>query len=408
MISAPAGKPRLLIVGPVPPPYIGPAVATVRLVDSSVLKQSFDIDFLDTSDPDGQKDIGRFSLRNVRMALQHGRQCFQLLRDRQIDVMYVPIARGLWGFVRDILFLVPARLIGTRVVVHLRAGRFDLCHDYGAFGALLARFALTSVSRGIVLGESLREVYGDSLDQDRVRVVPNGMDLTGWDYERWAESRRSHSRFSIAYVGNLRHDKGAHVMLEALPAIRRAIPDVKVTFAGKWGSVGYRDLCMKLVAAGDLQEAVTFIDGIDESGKKELLAASDLSVFVPVMPEGAPWVVLEAMSAGLAVVGTPQGTMHEVIVDGETGYIIPPSDPDALARRVVDLARDRKKRERLGREGRARVEAFYTVDVTDRTLREVAIEALCEVPASRATSRKKVGSVESYGEPVRVGATTAG
>lgn len=370
-------KPRLLLIGPMPPPYIGPAVATERLVNSPVLREAFEVELLNTGDPKGLDDIGRFSLHNVSEALSKGLKCLGALIMRRPDVMYVPIDRALWGFLRDLLFLVPAKLLGVKVVIHLRAGRFDLIHDFGALGRMVARVGLWCASRAVVLGETVRDVFGDFVPQERIRVVPNGIDLNNWPRPAIVSvDAGAGESFHIVYLANLFRDKGAHVLLEALPAVLRKAPWVKVSFAGEWIDLSFRDYCMELVEKNKLAGNVEFVGVVGGEKKKSLLASADLAVFVPVKPEGLPWVVLEAMASGKPVIGTPQGTMKEVIVDGETGYLIPPDNPEILAERILRLVHDRAERHRMGMAGRSRVENIYNEVASHRVLAEAAIEVI--------------------------------
>jgi glycosyltransferase involved in cell wall biosynthesis len=367
-------RPRLLIVGPLPPPYIGPAVATERLLASPVLREAFELSFLDASDRHGFEGIGQFNRHNVTLALSHAWSCLKLLVRERPDAIYVPIARGFWGFVRDLVFLVPARLLGARPIVHLRAGRFDIIHDNGAIGRLVARFGLGCAARGIVLGETVRDVFGGYLRDRDIRVVPNGLELTGWDAGRWALERERDDRFRIAYVANLYEDKGIHVMIEAIAEVRHAVPNVEVTFAGDWLDLGYRDRCLELVERLGVGDIVRFAGRVDLAGKQELFARSHLAVFVPVKPEGLPWVVLEAMAAGLPVIGTAQGTMAEVIVDGETGVIVPTGDARALADVVIAIANDPDRRRALGRASRRRIDERYAEERTHGMMAAVVRE----------------------------------
>jgi len=86
--------------------------------------------------------------------------------------------------------------------------------------------------------------------------------------------------------------------------------------------------------------------------------------------EGMPNVVLEAMAAGRAVVATAVEGTAELVISGETGWLVPPRDPEALGRALLQAARDPGLCRRLGRNGRARVEAEFslarTVDAYDR------------------------------------------
>ena len=374
--ATPTIRYRLLIIGPLPPPFIGPAIATRRLLESRVLAEHFDIDFVDTSDPGGFDGIGRFGWHNVSMAFRHGARCIRALVSRRPDAMYVPIARGLWGFVRDLLFLIPARALGTHVFVHLRAGRFDIIHDHGWLGRAIAKIGLSGVDQALVLGSSVMRVFGDAVPSDRISIVPNGMNLEGWNASAWSLDRASTSGVRIAYIANLYRDKGIHVMIEAMALLKEQSLDVSVTFAGDWGNDPYRLECMSAVDRHGLRDRVHFAGRVDESQTRKLLAASHITAFVPVKPEGLPWVVLEAMSAGLPVIGSPQGTIPEIVIDGETGFIVPSGDADALASRIAKLSNDPQLRERLGSAGRRRVEEHFTEEKAHRQLAAVVLDCI--------------------------------
>lgn len=97
----------------------------------------------------------------------------------------------------------------------------------------------------------------------------------------------------------------------------------------------------------------------------ELLAGSHLFVLAS-RSEGMPLSVLEAMAAGLPVVASRVGGLPELVVEGETGFLVPPGDPSALADAIGRLLDDPQLRERLGSAGRARVEASFRLDLSLR------------------------------------------
>ncbi len=373
MISRNSSPPRILIVGPTPPPHIGPAFATRRLVDSPYLRERFQVDLFDISDRDGFDGIGTLDWNNVSLALRHGAGFLKALLTRRPDVVYVSIARGFWGFLRDTTFLAPARALGIPVVAHLRAGRFDIMHDNGAVGRLVGRAGMRMVERGVVLAEPLRELFSGMIPSGKIRVVTNGLPLD--PYVQPAE-RPSGSRFTIAYMSNLFRDKGIHVMIAAIPEIRVSAPDLLVRFAGQWIDPRYEQECRALVDSLGVAGNVEFLSPVTGQAKKAFLEGSDLVAFVPVKPEGLPWVVLEAMAAARPVIGTPQGAMREVIVDGVTGILVEPGNPGRLAEAVRSLILDRDRMRRMGSAGRARVEARYSEEAAHRDLAELFLEVV--------------------------------
>jgi glycosyltransferase involved in cell wall biosynthesis len=97
----------------------------------------------------------------------------------------------------------------------------------------------------------------------------------------------------------------------------------------------------------------------------DLLAEAQVFVLA-TRSEGLPFSVLEAMAAGLPVVASRVGGVPELVVEGETGFLVPPADPSALAGALDGLLADPDLRERLGAAGRARVEGRFRLDVSLR------------------------------------------
>ena len=106
-----------------------------------------------------------------------------------------------------------------------------------------------------------------------------------------------------------------------------------------------------------------------------LMAALDLLVH-PAREEGIPNVIMEAMAAGKPVVSTAVGGVAELVRDGVDGRLVPPDDPAALARAVLELANDPERRRRMGEHGRERVLRTCSlermIDQYEELLREVA------------------------------------
>ena len=91
----------------------------------------------------------------------------------------------------------------------------------------------------------------------------------------------------------------------------------------------------------------------------DLLAAADLFV-LPSLWEGLPMALVEAMAAGLPVVATEVSGTRAVMVDGETGLLVPPGDVPALARAITALLCDPARAAAMGAAGRRRVETYFS------------------------------------------------
>ncbi len=93
--------------------------------------------------------------------------------------------------------------------------------------------------------------------------------------------------------------------------------------------------------------------------------------------------VLEAMSVGLPVIATDRGCLRETVLDGMTGFIVPPNSPETIAEKIIQLIRDPDLRERMAAAGRKRFELNYTQDRFVRRLEAVFMKALHSAPGYR-------------------------
>ena len=348
--------PRVLVIGPVPPPYHGVAVMTRALLDSG-LAERFEVLHLDTSDRRDVANIGRLDLGNVQLALVHGTRFMRLLARSQMDVVYAPLSQNTLGFLRDALFLVPALAAGVPVVLHLHGGRYgEFVRSAPVPVRGLARSIFKRASRVIVLGETLRGMLRGLVADGQISVVPNGVA----DAAVAPRESAGGARMRIIFVGNLIPSKGYTELLDAVQTLLDEGMDVDVTFAGGVADAAVHGKALAGVRYGE--DRVRFAGSVDAHVRAELLAASD----VLVLPshygnEAHPLVLLEAMAAGLPVVSTRHAAIPEIVVDGATGLLIEPRDTAGLAAALRRLAQRPDERLAMGRAARRRYEERFTL-----------------------------------------------
>jgi glycosyltransferase involved in cell wall biosynthesis len=177
----------------------------------------------------------------------------------------------------------------------------------------------------------------------------------------------------IGALGNLRPEKDLETFLFAARGILDAIPSVQFLIVGDGpGANKLKRLADDLHLSASLQ----FLG--ERSDVPDLLAALDI-LMMSSYSESFPNAILEAMSMGKPVIATNVGGIPELVEEGETGFLVPPRDPMAIADRALSLCRDSARRLRMGQAARACVESNFTVqDVTaklegiyDRSLREL-------------------------------------
>ncbi len=176
----------------------------------------------------------------------------------------------------------------------------------------------------------------------------------------------------LGTVANLLPLKGYEVILDALPAILAAVPTVHYLIIGGGGAEYYARLKAITVEQG-IADRVHFA-GFQES-VGSYLSALDLYVH-PSLKEAFGLAVVEAMAMGKAVVATTTGGLPEVVLQGETGLLVPPGDVESLAETVVSLLQNRVRREQMGNRGMARAHERFSLNASVAQMEHLYDEVL--------------------------------
>jgi glycosyltransferase involved in cell wall biosynthesis len=192
------------------------------------------------------------------------------------------------------------------------------------------------------------------IDPDRLAVIPNGVDPRPFDDARAADRIALGVPDGVPlalYVGRLELQKGLTHLLDA--AARVASLHICLT-----GDGPYRDRLIE-----QARELPTLDGRVHWLGRRSdvpaLLKAADFLV-LPSLWEGMPNVVLEAMAARRAVVATAVEGTEDLVVPGETGWLVRPADSEALAAALREATTDRDRLIKFGEAGRLRVETHFT------------------------------------------------
>ncbi|MGE5756003.1 MAG: glycosyltransferase, partial [Planctomycetaceae bacterium] len=287
---------------------------------------------------------------------------------------------------------------------YLRAcGPFDIIHGHSAKGGALARLAglgtrtpvlytlhgyvamdpglarrkrlfyhllewvLSRASERIIAvsPEERRSCVRGGLGHARVVLIPNG--IAPIAYPPRPEARRglglAEDCLVAGFVGRLVDQKAPDVMIRALADVAPAASRLRLAVVGSGPLEGpLRDLAGRLGVA----DRVLWLGERDSTG---VLPAFDLFV-LPSRKEGLPYVVLEAMAAGLPILATAAAGVELLVRPGHNGLIVPPDRPDLLAAALEELISDPPGLRRRGRNARERAAQFTAEGMVDRTIAE--------------------------------------
>ncbi len=245
--------------------------------------------------------------------------------------------------------------------------------------AFAARRLVGVFDRVVVVSNAVARFLSKTLGlrDDRMRLIPygfpprKGLPENGQNGLRAALGLPPDSRL-VTMVGSLTRRKGVDDLLRAASLIRDAVPQARFLLVGRGDRRRELEEIARLL---DLKETVRFLGF--RRDVQEILAGSDLLV-LPSHWEGFGLVLLEAMNAGLPVVGTRRGAIPEVIQDGETGLLVPPKDPEALATALIRLLRHPDRARAMGRLGLSRLRREFDMDRAVKAHDDLYVELLRE------------------------------
>lgn len=303
----------------------------------------------------------------------------------------------------------PLSLLKIRRI--LRREAFRIVHAHGHFAGLHARLAALGLggvrtvytlhgihyphyrnqlkARAFILGERALKHFTDLficvcdhdvrlgtelgiIDPARTAMIHNGVKLeveVEVDASRVADLHARYDRGGglVLHVGRFMYQKDHHTLIEAVPLVLGAHPDVIFLLAGG-GELMEREKRFA-ESLGIPAESLVFLGETD--AVDELLAACDFLV-LPSLWEGFPYIVLESMRAGRAVIATATGGTPEAVVHGENGLLIGTRDPGALAAAVNRFLDHPEEAAAMGRRGRELVRRFDLEATTKQTLEAYA------------------------------------
>jgi glycogen(starch) synthase len=215
--------------------------------------------------------------------------------------------------------------------------------------------------------EQIADIFG--VEEERVAVIPNGIDPGDLQPHDEAELRRLRAEFAkpderlVLLIGRLVYEKGFQLALEAMPRLIDAVPGTRFLVAGSGTHEG--ELRRQAAELG-LEEHGTFLGWIGDDVLHSLYRIADVCV-VPSIYEPFGLVALEAMASGCPCIVADTGGLREVVPHNEAGLRFRPRDPEALGEMVERLLTDTRLRERLIAEGSEHVLRFDWADVAEST-----------------------------------------
>lgn len=319
--------------------------------------------------------IELFGFRPLVATLRAKGRYFDELRDAGVPTVHLAMrsrsdirailrAYRLWRLRPGIVFTqgVSAQVIGQAIAyragaAHVTAEHSGVGYVRGAHRTLLARLVARTVDRVVCVSETqVPDLLRIGYRKSSIRAIPNGVpDPRPAAADTRRELGLNEDDIVLVLVGALRPEKRVDVFLDAVAKAHAKDARVRGVVAG-----GGPELPRFGARAQALGGAVCLLG--ERSDVPALMASAD-AVCLSSDVEAVPVTLLEAMAAGKPVIATSVGGVPDLVTPAETGWLVPPRDSGSFAEAILELASDLERGRALGRNGRARFEREYTVEL---------------------------------------------
>lgn len=280
-----------------------------------------------------------------------------IIRSVNADLVHVNTSYNLQG-------AMAAKLANSPLIWHIREIGENKLAD-----RLIQRLVCLLATHIIAISQAVADTLGRC--KHRLSVIRNGIDLSAYENLPTREEARAQLNVHrdmpvVAVIGRLEQWKGQHILVEAAPLVLERFPEARFLLVGGIAAnkPEYQAMLNDRCSALGVSHRVMFT-GV-RTDIPLILGAADMLVLPSVRPEPFGRTIIEAMAAGRPVIATAAGGPLEIVVDGETGFLIPPNDPSSLAQKICFLAAHPAVASTMGHAGRQRaIQAFSLVRLVE-------------------------------------------
>jgi len=382
-------KPKLLFIGPLPPPYSGPELSMQLFIDSKELNETFNISFLQTNFRSNNVNKGKFG---VLMIINFFKFFFKLLKAllcNKPSCVYYPITPTQIGWMgRDLWTILICKLFKTKVIIHLRGSHFQLNFThFNVIAKQLIGYALSKVNTAIVQANYLKDQFSPFINIENVEVLYQAIDLKEFP----AGNAEEIIEGKILVIGHLTKAKGYTDILKIIPKIAADFPFVKFYFAGNMRKgergVFFNQYNGEKIAYEDPFEAENVIlhSAFDKNycnlgiieGKDKLKHFQTSDLFLSASySEGFSRSLLEAMTVGKPLVYSLVGA-HREVLSNHNGNGFVPGNSEELYESLKKML-ENKERAKIGNYNRKQVEAHYSIEKINEDFRLIILNTLAK------------------------------
>ena len=327
----------LVVLGRFPPPLDGQTLATKRL--TGILSEEAEVRRINIEPPvkatSSVKRLAHF-LR-IRPRLQKELQSYP-----GATILWTSISPDPAGHFRDLLVTLPAFRRDQRIVAIVHRGNFHSLFESTIMSAT-AQHMVNRIDKFVFLSQGLADQCTTWIPAEKRLVIPNTIDaetvLSRKDVETKRQERVHQDKLNVLFVAHMMPSKGYLDTLEAIRILATRSVPIEAHFVGGWQKTADRKAFMDQVATHTMEDIVFHHGAVSD---REAMRNLHRNADVLVLPtwyrnEAQPLVIIEALNAGTPVISTPYRAIPDMVRNGKEGYLVPPRNPEAIAKALEQL-----------------------------------------------------------------------
>jgi glycosyltransferase involved in cell wall biosynthesis len=375
-------RPRLLVVGPLPPP-LGGVQLIIDMQLRSSLAREFELQVANTSKRELRWAVENPTWKTPLYFLRDFSRLIRMLVRVRPDAVLVHATSSV-SILRDWVFMATARLAGARVICHYHGtihARFPSGETRS--GRAIGRLLMSAAHCVIVLSPNYRQKMGSAWKRDDLAWAPNVADVAlfrNMPADMPAPWLAPGER-AVLFVGRLSAPKGIYDLFDAIPRVIERHPETRFVLVGVAESDSMEPLIRAEARRRGIAARLTFLGSLKGRDKAAAFVTSKMIV-VPSWTEAFPLVIPEAMAAGLPVIATAVGAIPDFVKDGEDGFLVATRNPPELADRICRLLDDEGLRRRISERVRERAPREFAIEIGCGKVTEVIRDVLGSTPTA--------------------------
>jgi len=291
----------------------------------------------------------------IRSNRSHSRIAYRVSKSalsrivNKFDIIHI---HGIIGPTLPILTL----MVSRRINILTFHPTFDYSHLLKIFKGYLKRY-FKRIDGKIAVSKTARDSIEKYFPGD-YKIIPNGVDI-----KRFKQGNPTVGLTNeILFVGRIEPRKGLQYLINALPIVKKEIPEIKLTVAGG----GYKG--MRLYIPEEVKDLIQFLGFVEPDKLPEIFRRANIFVSPATYGESFGIVLIEAMASGIPVIASDIPGYRCVIEHGKNGLLVPPRDPEEIANAIIRVTKNRDLNSYLIKEGLKSAERYSWDKIAKKVL----------------------------------------